>query len=81
MAAEYTTQRLDHLGIVAGICQEIGLAEQIDRIVGPTERQVSVGEAVQAMGPECPGLHGSPPLSDPGVLRPQAPGTACCGPG
>ncbi len=49
MAAEYTTQRLDHLGIVAGICQEIGLAEQIDRIVGPTERQVSVGEAVQAM--------------------------------
>jgi transposase len=49
VAAEYTTQRLDHLGIVAGICQEIGLAEQIDRIVGPTERQVSVGEAVQAM--------------------------------
>ncbi|MCR4407379.1 MAG: IS1634 family transposase [Anaerolineae bacterium] len=47
--AEYATQRLDHLGIVAGICREIGLAEQIDRIVGPTERQVSVGEAVQAM--------------------------------
>ncbi|MBC7227322.1 MAG: IS1634 family transposase [Thermoflexales bacterium] len=49
MAEGYATQRLDHLGIVAGICQEIGLAEQIDRIVGPTERQVSVGEAVQAM--------------------------------
>jgi len=49
MAEGYTTQRLDHLGIVAGICREIGLAEQIDRIVGPTERQVSVGEAVQAM--------------------------------
>ncbi len=49
MAAEYTTQRLDHLGIVAGICQEIGLAEPIDRIVGLTERQVSVGEAVHAM--------------------------------
>ncbi len=45
----YTTQRLDHLGIVAGVCQEIKLAEQVDRLVGPTERQVSVGEAVQAM--------------------------------
>lgn len=45
----YTTQCLDHLGIVAGICKEIELAEQVDRIVGPTERQVSVGEALQAM--------------------------------
>jgi hypothetical protein len=27
----YVTQRLDHLGIVAGICQEIELAGQIDR--------------------------------------------------
>ncbi len=59
MAEEYTTQRLDHLGIVAGICQEIGLAEQIDRIVGPTERQVSV-EAVRAMVLNALGLHGSP---------------------
>jgi len=38
MAKGYSTQRLDHLGIVAGICREIGLVEQIDRIVGPTER-------------------------------------------
>jgi transposase len=45
----YNTQRLDHLGIVAGICQQIGLIEQIDRYVGVTERKVSVGEAVQAM--------------------------------
>jgi transposase len=45
----YVTQRLDHLGIVAGICQEIELAGQIDRMIGPTDRQVSVGEAVQAM--------------------------------
>jgi transposase len=45
----YTTQRLDHLGIVAGICQQIGLIEQIDTCVGSTGRKVSVGEAVQAM--------------------------------
>jgi len=45
----YNTQRLDHLGIVAGICRQIGLIEQIDRYVGVTERKVSVGEAFQAM--------------------------------
>jgi transposase len=45
----YTSKRLDHLGIVAGICRRIGLIEQIDEIVGQTERKVSVGQAVQAM--------------------------------
>ena len=60
MAEGYATQRLDHLGIVAGICQEIGLAEQIDRIVGPTGRQVSVGEAVQAMVLNALGFTGRP---------------------
>ncbi len=38
MAKEtYSTQRLDHLGIVAGICQQIGLVDQIDTYVGITE--------------------------------------------
>ena len=50
MAEEtYITQRLDHLGIVAGVCRQIGLIEQIDAYVGDTERKVSVGEAVQGM--------------------------------
>jgi transposase len=50
MAEEsYSTQALDHLGIVAGTCRQIGLIEQIDKYVGTTERKVSVGEAVQAM--------------------------------
>jgi len=56
----YATQRLDHLGIVAGICREIDLAGQIDRIVGPTDRQVSVGEAVQAMVLNALGFVGRP---------------------
>jgi len=43
------TQRLDHLGIVAGICNQIGLIEQVDQQVGPNKRKVSVGQAVQAM--------------------------------
>ena len=45
----YSTQRLDHLGIVAGVCQQIGLIEQIDACVGVTGRKVSIGEAVQGM--------------------------------
>lgn len=43
------SQRLDHLGIVAGICNEIGLIETIDAQIGETGRKVSVGQAVQAM--------------------------------
>jgi transposase len=43
------SQRLDHLGIVAGICNEIGLIETIDAQIKDTGRNVSVGQAVQAM--------------------------------
>jgi transposase len=42
-------ERLDHLGIVAGICREIGLAEYLDAWAGPTQQQVSVGTATVAM--------------------------------
>ncbi len=46
---QISTQRIDHLGIVAGICQEIDLIGQIDRQVGDKGRKVSVGQAIQAM--------------------------------
>jgi len=45
----FETQRIDHLGIVAGICEEIGLIAAIDKAVGPSKRKVSCGAAVQAM--------------------------------
>ena len=45
----FETQRMDHLGIVAGISQEIELVELIDKRVGKVERNVSCGQAVQAM--------------------------------
>ncbi|HYE68677.1 MAG TPA: IS1634 family transposase [Anaerovoracaceae bacterium] len=48
-ATRYETQRIDHLGIVAGICQEIGLIEEIDQQVGDSEQKVSCGQGVQAM--------------------------------
>ena len=42
-------KQLHHLGIVAGVCNEIGLIEKIDRHIAKPKRKVSVGEAVQAM--------------------------------
>jgi hypothetical protein len=41
--------RLDHLGIVAGVCQEIGLAAYLDALAGPRQQQVSVWTASVAM--------------------------------
>ena len=46
---EYQTERLDHLGIVAGVCQEAGIAEWLDKQAGDTRRSVSVGKATVAM--------------------------------
>jgi transposase len=49
-ASSYTTKRLDHLGLVAGFCQEIGLATIIDNALGTSERrQVSYGQLFTAM--------------------------------
>lgn len=45
----YHTERLDHLGIVAGICDDIDLVGQIDRLVPAPRRQVTVGQATKAM--------------------------------
>jgi transposase len=45
----YETQRIDHLGIVAGICQEINLIERIDTQVKSSGRKVSCGQGTQAM--------------------------------
>src|SRR5579859_4985395 len=42
-------ERLDHLGSVAGVCQEIGLAGYLDALAGPNQQQVSVGTATVAM--------------------------------
>lgn len=46
---EYVNERLDHLGIVAGVCQEIGLAKWLDAQEPGKRQQVSVGTATVAM--------------------------------
>jgi len=45
----YNNERLDHLGIVAGVCQEIGLATWLDALDPTHRQQVSVGTATVAM--------------------------------
>jgi transposase len=43
-------KNLDHLGIVAGIIDEIGLVDQINKILGQhPQEKVSAGQAVKAM--------------------------------
>src|SRR5256886_8107319 len=45
----YINDRLDHLGIVAGLCQEMGLAAWLDAQDPGNRQQVSVGTATVAM--------------------------------
>ena len=47
----YRTQVLDHLGLVAGMFEELGITEVIDRTTqqDPEMRIVTVGHAVKAM--------------------------------
>ncbi len=46
---KYQTERLDHLGIVAGVCREAGIAEWLDERAGDQRRSVSIGTATVAM--------------------------------
>ncbi|RLJ01325.1 MAG: IS1634 family transposase, partial [Candidatus Aenigmatarchaeota archaeon] len=58
---EYESKSLDHLGIVAGVCKEIGLTESVNSIVGVNSQQkVSTGDAVTAMVINALGFAGKP---------------------
>ena len=51
MTSPYSTRHIDHLGLVAGMCKDLNLAQQIDSIV-PDEREekiISYGQLVVAM--------------------------------
>ena len=51
VAPRYRSQTLDHLGLVAGMYEEIGIGERIDQVIDQDadKRQVSLGQAVKAM--------------------------------
>ena len=47
---DYSSKNLHHPGIVATVCKEIGLTDEINGVVGVDPRQkVTCGEAVIAM--------------------------------
>jgi transposase len=47
---KYSSKHLDHHGIVAAACREIGIVEEIDKAIPPDPRQkLTTGEAVMAM--------------------------------
>ncbi|GHO71286.1 hypothetical protein KSC_101780 [Ktedonobacter sp. SOSP1-52] len=48
-AEDYQNERLDHLGIVAGVCQELGLAQWLDALEPNQQRVVSYGTSTVAM--------------------------------
>jgi transposase len=49
-AADIRVEDIDHSGIVAGICDEMGLVEQIDRLLGTHPQEIiSPGQVVKAM--------------------------------
>jgi transposase len=51
MAVRYTSQNLDHLGLVAAMFDELGLGEALDEQIPQDreQRKISVGQAVKAM--------------------------------
>lgn len=51
MSQTYESRILDHLGLVAGMCDELGLSDRIDECIAQDteQRTVSVGQAVKAM--------------------------------
>ena len=42
-------KQLHHLGIVAGVCKEIGIGKIIDSYINKPKRKVSVGQATESM--------------------------------
>jgi transposase len=51
MEQTYRSQTLDHLGLVAGMFDELGMGDVIDKATqqNPEMRDLTVGEAVKAM--------------------------------
>ncbi|BBI16727.1 Transposase [Neochlamydia sp. S13] len=50
-AMQIDTQNIDHLGLVAGMCEEIGLVDLIDQAVGSQakNKHLTYGQAVKCM--------------------------------
>jgi hypothetical protein len=69
VAYEVVVEHLNHLGIVAEVCREIGVAEWLDAQAPQSRQQVSVGTATVAMGREWARLEQPAALFGVAVLR------------
>ena len=47
--SKHQSKLIQHLGIIAKLCNEVKLAEYIDQLIPKEKRAVSIGEADQAM--------------------------------
>jgi transposase len=47
--AQHQSKLIQHLGIIAELCNEVKLAEKIDELIPKEKRAVSIGQAVQGM--------------------------------
>jgi len=67
---EYRSKVIDHLGIVSGVCREIHLVEEINRMVGVNDQQkVTTGDAVLAMVINALGFTSKPLYLFPGFMH------------
>ena len=50
MSTSYETKTIEHLGLVAGMYDELGVGELIDQLISQDfeQRQVTIGQAVKA---------------------------------
>lgn len=69
MERQHSSKLIQHLGIIAGVCKEIRLAELIDRHVDNGGRKVTVGEAAVAMVLNAMGFTGRPLYLTPRLSR------------
>ena len=66
---EYKSKNFDHLGIVAVVCEEIGLQETVDQLI-PSDPQMAMtlGECLKLMTLNGLGFTSRPPLFRSAVL-------------
>jgi hypothetical protein len=67
----YLDERLDHLGIVAGVCQEIGLAAWLDAQDPGNRKPRECGDGNSSDDPEWLRIQQSAIVSGAAVLRQQ----------
>ncbi|MBN1525624.1 MAG: DUF4277 domain-containing protein [Spirochaetales bacterium] len=65
----YKQKVIQHLGIVAGICNEIELIKTIDAEIEKPKSKVSVGQAVESIIMNAPGFSGRAMYQHPEYYR------------